>query len=143
MTAALPEVVERFLTPVPADRTTAHVAVDTAGRISDWGGALSHFGLNRSNLTWIVDMFTPWFDPMEDSGSQTPVPFVEFATNAIADIHFVPDTDVTWVVLVDRTRDALVAQQEQQSRLLPTSICEQRSGPETPEQPAVPPWSRC
>lgn len=119
MSAVLPRAVERYLTPQRLARTVAHVLVDRSGKVASLGGALSHFGLDHTNVSWIVEMFTPWFDSTAVAEDRTPVAFVQLGVETYADIHFVDDGELTWIVLVDSTSEAVVAQSKLQQRLMP------------------------
>jgi len=122
MNVLLPLAVERYLTPQRLSRTVAHVLVDSGGEIASSGGALSHFGLDPENPSWLVDMFTPWFDPAAVPEDRAPIPFVALEADTYADVHFVADGERTWIVLVDCTSEAVVAQGAQQRRLEPLIV---------------------
>lgn len=119
MSVALPAAVDHYVTEHRLAQSIAHVLVDDAGHVAMAGGALTHFGFDQASVSWIVDMFTPWFDAAARHEDRVPVPFVELRDNTFANVHFVADGDLTWIVLIDCSNEAAIARLGQQRRLEP------------------------
>lgn len=119
MTERLPTPVELYLTRNRLVQSVAHVLVDSGGHVARSGGALAHFGFDQGNVSWVVDMFTPWFDAAAKHEDRVSIPFVELRTDTFADVHFVADGELTWIVLVDCSNEAAAVRSQQQQRLEP------------------------
>jgi signal transduction histidine kinase len=94
-------------------RAPAYVVVDKGGRLRDWGGKLSTYGITRLRKGAAVTGKIHCLEgllPLDDSPMYFPC--VETASGTFADIHIFPGDERDWVLLLDATAD------EVQRRLL-------------------------
>jgi signal transduction histidine kinase len=111
---SLPSPVVDYLGKFIAERSSpAYLRVDKQGRLQEWGGSLSAYGLQdlragapiRGQIDFLVGLLP---------GADTPLycPCVEMGFGLFTDIHVFPADRGDWVVLIDVSAEA------QQRRLL-------------------------
>ena len=94
--SGLPAPVRDFLqTYIQDTRSPAYLVVDKGGRLRDWGGKLSTYGITRlrkgAAITGGVHCLEGLL-PLDDSPMY--VPCVETASGMFADIHIFPAHDI-------------------------------------------------
>ncbi|HSF30232.1 MAG TPA: HAMP domain-containing sensor histidine kinase [Candidatus Tectomicrobia bacterium] len=107
--SGLPAPVRDFLqTYIQDTRSPAYLVVDKGGRLRDWGGKLSTYGITRlrkgAAITGGVHCLEGLL-PLDDSPMY--VPCVETASGMFADIHIFPAHERDWVLFLDATADAV------------------------------------
>jgi signal transduction histidine kinase len=94
-------------------RSPAYLVVDKSGRLRDWGGKLSMYGITRLRKGAVATGQVHRLEgllPLDDSPLHCPC--VEMAAGTFADIHIFPGDEREWVLFLDATAD------EVQRRLL-------------------------
>lgn len=94
-------------------QSPAYLIVDKGGRLRDWGGKLSAYGITRLRKGVAIAAkvyFLAGLLPLDDAPMYFPC--VETASGTFADIHIFPGDERDWVLLLDATAD------EVQRRLL-------------------------
>jgi signal transduction histidine kinase len=94
-------------------RSPAYLVVDKGGRLRDWGGKLSTYGITRLRKGAAVTRRVHCLEgllPLDDSPMHFPC--VETSSGTFADIHIFASDERDWVLLLDATAD------EVQRRLL-------------------------
>jgi signal transduction histidine kinase len=112
--SGLPAPVLDFLQAhIQETRSPAYLVVDKGGRLRDWGGKLSTYGITHLQQGSVVAEHVHILEgllPLDDSPMSFPC--VETASGTFADIHIFPGDERDWVLLLDATAD------EAQRRLL-------------------------
>jgi signal transduction histidine kinase len=103
--AGLPAPVLDFLQAHIQDtQSPAYLVVDKGGRLRDWGGKLSMYGITRLRKGGAIAAkvyFLAGLLPLD--GAPVYLPCVETASGTFADIHIFPGDERDWVLLLDAT----------------------------------------
>ncbi|ETX03322.1 MAG: hypothetical protein ETSY1_00485 [Candidatus Entotheonella factor] len=88
-------------------RYPAYLQVNAEERLSDWGGALSHYGIDGLQLGQDVTEHVPFLLgmlPVDEYGLI--LPWVEMRPGCYADVHLLASPDGASIVLLDATAEA-------------------------------------
>ncbi len=85
----------------------AYLQVNTEGGLSDWGGALHHYGIDGLQIGQDAAERLPFLMgllPVDENGLV--LPWIETLSGCYADVHLLGFEHGTWIILLDTTGEA-------------------------------------
>lgn len=113
--ADLPGPIREFIDALTDDLLApAFMLVSDEGRLIDWGGALSSYGISGLEENMQVANHVPFLVGLLPVDSGSVLPKVQTAAQVFADVYLFRRFEGTWILLLDATDDARKRQALQQ-----------------------------
>jgi len=113
--ADLPGPIREFIDALTDDLLApAFMLVSDDGRLIDWGGALSSYGISGLEENTQVGNHVPFLVGLLPVDSGSVLPKVQTAAQVFADVYLFRRREGTWILLLDATDDAKKRQALQQ-----------------------------
>jgi PAS domain S-box-containing protein len=111
----LPRPIREFIDALTDDLLApAFMLVSDEGRLIDWGGALSSYGISSLEENMQVDNQIPFLVGLLPVDAGSVLPKVQIAAQVFADVYLFRRREGTWILLLDATADARKRQALQQ-----------------------------
>src|SRR5688500_12659154 len=105
--ADLPGPIREFIDALTDDLLApAFMLVSDDGRLIDWGGALSSYGISGLEENTQVGNHVPFLVGLLPVDSGSVLPKVQTAAQVFADVYLFRRREGTWILLLDATDDA-------------------------------------
>ena len=113
--ADLPRPIREFIDALTDDLLSpAFMLVSDEGRLIEWGGALSSYGIRGLEENMQVANHVPFLVGLLPADSGSALPKVQTAPQVFADVYLFRRREGTWILLLDATDDARKRQALQQ-----------------------------